>query len=137
MNNLAFISQIEPKNIKKAEIDPNWTNAMQEELNQFKRTNVWTLVERPLDNNVIETKWIFRNKLDEYSIVVRNKARLVTQGYTQEEGIDYDETFISVARLEAIKILLAFACYMDFNLYQIDVKSIFLNGTIKKEVYVE
>ena len=110
---------------------------MQEELNQFKRINVWTLVERPYDNNVIGTKWVFKNKLDEHGIVVRNKVRLVAQGYSQKEGINYDETFAPVVRLEAIKILLAFACYMDFKLYQMDVKSIFLNGTIKEEVYVE
>ena len=66
---------------------------MQEELNQFKLTNIWTLVERPYDNNVIGTKWVFKNKFDEHEVVVRNKARLVAQGYTQEEGIDYDETF--------------------------------------------
>ena len=94
MNNVAFISQIKPKNTKEAENDPNWINAMQKELNQFKRTNVWTLVERPYDNNVIETKWIFKNKLDEHGDVVRNKAKLVAQKYSQEEGIDYDETFV-------------------------------------------
>ena len=116
MTNLAFISQIEPKNIKEAESDPNWINAMQEELNQFKRINVWTLVERPYHNNVIGTKWVFKNKFDEQGVVVRNKARLVAQGYTQEERIDYDETFTSVTRLEAIRILLAFTCYMDFKL---------------------
>ena len=90
---------------------------MQEKLNQFKRTNVWTLVERPYDNNVIETKWIFKNKFDEHGVVVRNKERLVVQGYAQEEGISYDETFVPIVQLEAIRILLAFACYMDFKLY--------------------
>ena len=137
MNNLAFISQIEPKNIKEAESDPNQINVMQEELNQFKRINVWTLIERPYDNNMIRTKWIFKNKFDEHCIVVRNKERLVAQGYTQEEGIDYDETFAPVAQLEAIRILLVIVCYIDFKLYQMDVKSVFLNGTIKEEVYVE
>ena len=77
MNNVAFISQIESKNIEEAESDPSWINAMQEELNQFKRTNVWTLVERPSDNNVIGTKWVFKNKFDEHGVVIRNKARLV------------------------------------------------------------
>ena len=86
---------------------------------------------------MIETKWIFKNKFDEHGIVVRNKVRLVTQGYTQKKGIDYDETFAPVVRLEAIRILLAFACYMDFKLYQMDVKSVFLNSIIKEEVYVE
>ena len=110
---------------------------MQEELNQFKRINVWILVERPYDNNMIGTKWIFKNKFNEHGVVLRNKARLVAQGYTQEEGIDYDETFTPVVRLEAIRILLAFACYINFKLYQMDVKSIFLNGTIKEKVHVE
>ena len=103
---------------------------MQEELNQFKRTNVWTLVERPLDNNVIGTKWVFRNKLDEHGVVVWNRPRLVAQGYAREEGIDYDETFVPIVRLEAIRILLSFACYMNFKLYQMDIKSIFLNSNI-------
>ena len=110
---------------------------MQEKLNQFKIINVWTLVERPYDNNIIRTKWVFKNKLDEHGAVVWNKAKLVAQRYSQEEGIDYDETFIPVAHLEAIRILLAFACYMNFKLYQMDVKSAFLDGTIKEEVYVE
>ena len=114
MNNVAFMSQVEPNNIKEAKNDPNWINAMQEELNQFKRTIFWTFVERPYDNNMIGTKWIFKNKLDEHGVIVRNKTRLVAQGYSQEEGIDYDETFAPVVRLEAIKILLAFACYMNF-----------------------
>ena len=105
---------------------------MQEQLNQFIRRNVWTLVVRPLDNNVIITKWVFKNKLDEHGVVIRNKARLVAQGYTQEEDINYDETSIPIVRLEAIRILLAFACYMDFKLYQMDVKSVFLNGIIKE-----
>ena len=90
---------------------------MEEKLNQFQRNNVWILVERPLENSVIETKWIFRNKLDKHEIIIRNEVRLVTQGYTQEEGIDYDEIFAPIARLETIRILLAFTCSMDFKLY--------------------
>ena len=136
-NYLAFVSQIEPKNVKEAKNDPNRIIIIEEELNQFKRSNVWNLVERPLENLVIGTKWVFKNKLDEHRVVVRNKARLVAQGYNQEERIEYDETFAPVIRLEAIRLLLAFACIMDFKLYQIDVKSIFLNDIIKEEVYVE
>ncbi|GJY19543.1 copia protein [Tanacetum coccineum] len=85
---------------------------------------------------IIETKWVFRNKLDENGIVSRNKARLVAQGYNQQEGIDYDETYAPVARLESIRILLAYACALDFKLFQMDVKSAFLNGFINEEVYV-
>ncbi|KAK8621081.1 hypothetical protein V6N13_067524 [Hibiscus sabdariffa] len=110
---------------------------MQEELNQFDRSNVWTLVERPNDKSTIGTKWVFRNKLDESGNIVRNKARLVAQGYTQEEGIDFDETYAPVARMEAIRMLLAFACHHEFKLFQMDVKSAFLNGFINEEVYVE
>ena len=136
-NNMAFVSMIEPKNIKEAIIDDNWIIAMQEELNQFERNNVWKLVEKPENYPVIGTKWVFRNKLDEHGIIIRNKARLVAKGYNQEEGIDYEETYAPVARLEAIRMLLAYASIMNFKLYQMDVKSAFLNGLIQEEVYVE
>ena len=105
---------------------------MQEELNQFEINQVWELVPRPKDKHIIGTKWVFKNKLDENGIVVRNKARLVAQGYNQEEGIDFDETFALVARLEAIRVLLAYACSLNFQLYQMDVKSAFLNGFINE-----
>ena len=136
-NNMAFVSMIEPKNIKEAIVDDNWIIAMQEELNQFERNNVWKLVEKPENYPVIGTKWVFRNKLDEHGIIIRNKARLVAKGYNQEEGIDYEETYAPVARLESIRMLLAHASIMDFKLYQMDVKSAFLNGLIQEEVYVE
>ena len=136
-NNTTFVSLIEPKNFKEAIIDDHWIVAMQEELNQFERNDVWELVEKPSDYPIIGTKWVFRNKLDENGIVIRNKARLVAKGYNQEEGIDYEETFAPVARLEAIRMLLAYASIMNFKLYQMDVKSAFLNGLIQEEVYVE
>ncbi|KAH9673511.1 Integrase catalytic domain-containing protein [Citrus sinensis] len=133
----AFISQIEPKSFEDAENDESWIMAMQEELNQFERNNVWELVPKPEYQSVIGTKWVFRNKMDESGVVVRNKARLVAQGYNQEEGIDFDETFAPVARLESIRMLLAYACHKDFILFQMDVKSAFLNGHIMEEVYVK
>ena len=105
--------------------------AMQEELNQFERSEVWELVPRPSNQNVIGTRWVFRNKIDENDIIVRNKPRLVAQGFNQEEGIDYEETFTPIARLEAIRMLIAFACFKDFILYQIDVKKCFLNWLYK------
>nr|GEY82099.1 hypothetical protein [Tanacetum cinerariifolium] len=107
-----------------------------EELLQFKLQKVWTLVELPNGKRVIGTKWVFRNKKDERGIVIKNKARLVAQGYTQEEGIDYDKYFPLVARIEAIRIFLAYASYMGFIMYQMDVKSAFLYGIIEEEVYV-
>ncbi|GKA53214.1 retrovirus-related pol polyprotein from transposon TNT 1-94 [Tanacetum coccineum] len=127
---------IEPKNINEALKDESWVIAMQEELNQFVSNDVWELVPNPKDMTIIGTKWVFRNKLDENGVVSRNKARLVAQGYNQQEGIDYDETYAPVARLESIRILLAYACALDFKLFQMDVKSAFLNGFINEEVYV-
>ena len=109
---------------------------MQEELNNFTRNEVWSLVERP-KQNVIGTKWVFRNKQDEHGVVTRNKARLVAQGYTQIKGLDFGETYAPVARLESIHILLAYATHHNFKLYQMDVKSAFLNGPISELVYVE
>ncbi|GKD37825.1 retrovirus-related pol polyprotein from transposon TNT 1-94, partial [Tanacetum coccineum] len=135
-NFFCFVSSIEPKNVKEAIQDESWTMAMQEELNQFKTNDVWSLVPPPNNQTIIGTKWVFKNKLDENGVVSRNKARLVAQGYNQQEGIDFDETYAPVARLESIRILLAYACAHDFKLYQMDVKSAFLNGFINEEVYV-
>ena len=137
MSNVAFISSIEPKNPKEASSDDSWILAMQEELNQFTRNDVWELVPKPEDKTIIGTKWVYKNKMNELGEVVRNKARLVAQGYCQEEGIDFEETFAPVARLEAIRILLAFANHNNFKLFQMDVKSAFLNGFVKEEVFVK
>jgi hypothetical protein len=109
---------------------------MQEELNNFKRNEVWSLVPRP-KQNVVGTKWMFRNKQDEHGVVTRNKARLVAKGYAQVVGLDFVETFAPVARIESIRILLAYAAHHSFRLFQMDVKSALLNGPIKEEVYVE
>nr|GEW26060.1 retrovirus-related Pol polyprotein from transposon TNT 1-94 [Tanacetum cinerariifolium] len=126
----------EPKNINEALKDESWVIAMQEELNQFVSNDIWELVPNPMNITIIGTKWVFRNKLDENGLVSRNKARLLAQGYNQQERIDYDETYVPVARLESIRILLAYACALDFKLFQMDVKSAFLNGFINEEVYV-
>ncbi|GJR90118.1 retrovirus-related pol polyprotein from transposon TNT 1-94 [Tanacetum coccineum] len=112
-NFFCFISTIEPKNVNEALGDESWIVAMQEELNQFVANDVWELVPQPRNMTIIGTKWVFRNKLDENGIVSRNKARLVAQGYNQQEGIDYDETYAPVARLESIRILLAYACALE------------------------
>jgi hypothetical protein len=130
------VSFIEPYRIDDALRDPDWVLAMQEELNNFTRNEVWHLVLRP-NQNVVGTKWVFCNKQDEHSVVTRNKAQLVAKGYSQVEGLDFDETYAPVARLESIRILRAYATYHGFKLYQMDMKSAFLNGLIKEEVYVE
>nr|GEU80627.1 copia protein [Tanacetum cinerariifolium] len=109
---------------------------MEEELLQFKMQKVWILVDLPYGKRAIGTKWVYRNKKDERGIVIKNKARLVAQGHTQEEGIDNEEVFAPVARIEAIRLFLAYASFMGFLVYQMDVKSAFLYGTIKEEVYV-
>jgi hypothetical protein len=132
----SFVSSIEPFRVEEALQDPDWVLAMQEELNNFKRHEVWSLVPHP-KQNVVGTKWVFRNKQDEHGVVTRNKARLVAKGYAQVAGLDFEETFASVARLESIRILLAYAAHHSFKLFQMDVKSAFLNGPIKEEVYVE
>ena len=98
---------------------------------------MWELVPRPKGVNVIGAKWIFKNKSDEHGTVIRNKSRLVAQDYTQVKGIDFVETFASVARLESIRILLAIASHLNFKLYQTDVKSTFLSGMLQEEVYIE
>jgi hypothetical protein len=132
----SFVSSIEPYMIEDALRDPDWLVAMQEELNNFTRNEVWHLVPRP-NQNVVGTKWVFRNKKDEHGVVTRNKARLVAKGYSQVKGLDFDETYALIARLESIRILLGYATYHGFKLYKMDLKSTFLNGPIKEEVYVE
>ena len=131
-----YLSQVEPTKVEEAFQDESWVEAMHDELLQFQRNDVWILVPRPEGEHIISTKWIFRNKTDEEGNVIRNKARLVAQGYLQMEGVDYDETFASVARMESIKILLALAYQLKFKLYQMDVKTAFLNGILKEDVYV-
>ncbi|XP_019255689.1 PREDICTED: uncharacterized protein LOC109234243 [Nicotiana attenuata] len=135
--NIALISQIEPKKVEEALNDSSWVQAMQEELDQFSKNQVWKLIPKPENVSVIGTKWVFRNKLNEDGKVIRNRARLVAQGYSQQEGVDYDETFALVARLESIRIILAHTSFKGFRLFQMDVKSAFLNGFIEEEVFVK
>ncbi|GJR15281.1 retrovirus-related pol polyprotein from transposon TNT 1-94 [Tanacetum coccineum] len=130
------VSTAEPKNIKEAMANSAWIKAMQEELHQFDRLQVWELVDKPFGKNVIKLKWLWKNKKDEDQTVIRNKARLVAKGYAQEEGIDFEESFALVARLEAVRIFVAYAAHKSFPIYQMDVKMTFLNGPLKEEVYV-
>ncbi|GJR42273.1 retrovirus-related pol polyprotein from transposon TNT 1-94 [Tanacetum coccineum] len=130
------VSTMEPKNVNEAMTDPAWIESMQEELLQFKRLDVWLLVP-PLDNiKPLMLKWLFKNKHDEENTIIRNKTRLVVRGYRQEEGIVFEESFVPVARMEAIKIFLAYAAHKSFRVFQMDVKTAFLHGTLKEDVYV-
>ncbi|KAK1415001.1 hypothetical protein QVD17_30770 [Tagetes erecta] len=131
-----FLSQVIPKNISEALQDNSWIEAMQEELLQFRKQEVWKLVDLPEGENAIGTRWLYKDKQDERGIVVRNKARLISQGYTQQEGIDYEEVFAPVAQLEAIRVFLAYASFMKFKVFQMDVKGAFLYGPITDDVYV-
>jgi transposase InsO family protein len=134
---LALLSTIEPNCFEEANKDEFWNKAMDEELDQIEKNDTSELVPRPKNKNVIDTKWVFRNKLNEDGQVTRNKARLVCKGYAQIEGIDFEETYAPVARMEAIRFLLAYACSKNVKVYQMDVKSSFLNGELEEEVYIE
>ncbi|KAI3691004.1 hypothetical protein L2E82_49218 [Cichorium intybus] len=133
----AFLSMTEPKTIHTALKDPDWVKAMQEELAEFERNDVWNLVPTPPDVTIIGSRWVFRNKTDDQGVVCRNKARLVVKGYSQQEGIDYDETYALVARIEAIRIFLAYATHKNFKVFQMDVKCAFLHGELDREVYIQ
>jgi hypothetical protein len=132
----SFVSSLEPLKIDEALDDPDWVITMKEELNNFTRNEVRELIERP-KQNVIGTKWVFRNKQDEHGVITKNKARLVAQGFTQIESLDSGETYAHVARLESIRILLAYATHHDFKHYQMDMKSAFLNDPLSELVYIE
>ncbi|KAI3723832.1 hypothetical protein L2E82_35593 [Cichorium intybus] len=133
----AFLSMTEPKTIHSALKDPDWVKAMQEEIAEFERNNVWNLVPTLPDVTVIGSIWVYRNKTDDQGIICRNKACLVVKGYSQQEGIDYDETYAPVARIEAIRIFLAYAAHKNFKVFQMDVKCAFLHGELDHEVYIQ
>nr|GEX40481.1 hypothetical protein [Tanacetum cinerariifolium] len=132
----AFLTLVEPKTYKDALTQSCWIEATQVELNEFERLEVWELVPRPDKVMVITLKWIYKVKLNELRGILKNKARLVARGYLQEEGIDFEESFASVARLEGIRIFLAYAAHKNMVVYQMDVKTAFLNGNLREEVYV-
>nr|GFB56070.1 retrovirus-related Pol polyprotein from transposon TNT 1-94 [Tanacetum cinerariifolium] len=132
----AFLTSVEPKTYKEALTQSCWIEAMQEELHEFERLEVWELVPRPDKVMVITLKWIYKVKLDELGGILKNKARLVARGYRQEERIDFEESFAPVARLEAIQIFLAYAAHKNMVVYQMDVKTAFLNRNLRENVYV-
>ncbi|KAI3762784.1 hypothetical protein L1987_53225 [Smallanthus sonchifolius] len=132
----AFVSQLKPKNVKEALTDNCWIEAMQDELSQYQKLHVWDLVDLPSDVQPIGTRWVFKCKTDDRHVIVKNKERLVVQGFYQQEGLDHTEVYAPVARLEAIRLFLAYASYVGFKVYQLDVKSAFLYGKFHEEVYV-
>ncbi|GJY03819.1 retrovirus-related pol polyprotein from transposon TNT 1-94 [Tanacetum coccineum] len=132
----AFLTSVEPKTYKDALTQSCWIEAMQEELNEFERIEVWELVPRPDKVMVITLKWNYKVKLDEMGGILKNKARLVARGYCQEEGIDFEESFAPVDRLNSIQIFLSYDVHMNMIVYQMDVKTTFLNGILREEVYV-
>lgn len=131
-----FISTIGQRDHTEALADKFWTQSMQEKLEQFIRNEVLELVEKPVDGNIVETKWIFKNKIDETGAVVRNIDRLVAKGYSQIERVDFEETFAHVARLESIRLFIGMFCILNFTIYQMDVHSALLNGVLQAEVFV-
>ncbi|GJY11290.1 retrovirus-related pol polyprotein from transposon TNT 1-94 [Tanacetum coccineum] len=132
----AFLTSVEPKNFKQAMTEPSWIDATQEEIHEFKRLQVWELVSCLDKVMLIKLKWIYKVKTDEFGRVLKNKARLVAQGFKQEEGINFEESFAPVARIEAIRIFVANAANKNMTIFQMDVKTAFLNGELKEEVYV-
>ncbi|GJV56434.1 retrovirus-related pol polyprotein from transposon TNT 1-94 [Tanacetum coccineum] len=132
----AFLTLVEPKNFKQEMIEPSWIDAMQEEIHEFQRLEVQELVSCQDKVLLIKLKWIYKVKIDEFGGVLKNKARLVAQGFRQEKGIDFEESFAPVARIEAIRIFIANAAYKNMTIYQMDIKTAFLNGELKEEVYV-
>ncbi|GKB64195.1 retrovirus-related pol polyprotein from transposon TNT 1-94 [Tanacetum coccineum] len=130
------VSTTELKNIKEAMHDHSWIESMQDELNQFKRLDVWELVERRVGRNIIAVKRLWKNKTDAENIFIRNKCCLVAKGYGQEEGNDFEESFALVTRLEAVRIFVAYATHKNFPIYQMDVKTAFLNGPLEEEAFI-
>ncbi|CAL2249791.1 unnamed protein product [Prunus armeniaca] len=128
---------VEPENYEDAAQDESWRKAMEAELEMIEKNDTWKLVERPFAKPVIGVKWVYKTKLNLDGTVQKNKARLVAKGYSQKPGIDYNETFAPVARVDTIRTLIALAAHKEWSLYQLDVKSAFLNGVLKEEVYVE
>ncbi|GKA19555.1 retrovirus-related pol polyprotein from transposon TNT 1-94, partial [Tanacetum coccineum] len=132
----AFLTSVEPKNFKQAMTEPSWIDAIQEEIHEFQRLEVWELVSCLDKVLLIKLKWIYKVKMDKFGGVLKNKARLVAQGFRQEEGIDFDESFTPVSRIEAICIFVANTAHKNMTIYQMDIKTAFLNGELKEEVYV-
>lgn len=133
---LYLVAAEEPNNFSEAEHDDLWRQAMLEELNSIEENNTWMLTDLPVSKRPIGLKWVFKLKKDETGAVVKHKARLVAKGYVQRQGIDFDEVFAPVARMESVRLLLAVAAHFGWAVHHMDVKSAFLNGELEEEVYV-
>jgi hypothetical protein len=131
------VAVCEPDNYEEAQQNPSWQKAMEEEIFMIEKNKTWELVDRPEDKNIIGVKWIFRTKLNADSSINKFKARLVVKGYAQVYGVDYSDTFAPVARMDTIRLLLAVAAHRNWKVFQLDVKSAFLNGVLQEEIYVE
>nr|GFC30203.1 retrovirus-related Pol polyprotein from transposon TNT 1-94 [Tanacetum cinerariifolium] len=125
-----------PKNFKEAMTKPSWIDAMQKELHELEKLQVWELVPCPNKVMLVKLKWIYKVKTDKFGWVLSNKVRLVAQGFRQDEGINFEESFAPVARIEAICIFVANATHKNMTIFQMDVKTEFLNGELKEEVYI-
>ena len=132
-----LLADFEPRHVKDALENESWIEAMNEKIEKIEKNKTWTLLPKPKYKNVIGKKCVFENKLNEDGQVSRNKARLVCKGYYQEEGICYCENFSPIAILEGVKTLLPYVEHKGFKVYQMDVKSAFLNGILDEEVYIE
>lgn len=127
----------EPEDFEEAAKKKEWRTAMQDEIDVIVKNKTWDLVDRPKDKTVIGVKWIYKTKLNQDGSIQRNKARLVAKGYSQKPGVDFHETFAPVARHETIRGLISIAAQKEWFLHQLDVKSAFLNGVLKEEVFVD
>ena len=131
------MSTTEPGTFAEASTDEQWVKAMEEELDQIEKNETWELVPRPSNKNLIDTKRVLKNKINEYGQVIRNKDRFICKGYAHIEGIDFEETFASVAIMEAIRMVLAYDFFKDIKVYHMDVKSTFLNGELEEDIYIK
>ncbi|CAA6674803.1 unnamed protein product [Spirodela intermedia] len=134
---LHTVSSDEPVSFAEAEGHPSWRKAMEEEMASIEENRTWSLVDLPHDRRAIGLKWVYKVKRDENRAVAKYKARLVVKGYAQRQGIDYDEVFAPVARLDTVRLLIALAAHEGWEVHHMDVKSAFWNGDLKEEVYVE
>ncbi|KAD7479843.1 hypothetical protein E3N88_02979 [Mikania micrantha] len=134
--NKLLLAEEEPQNYKEVAKDKKWVEAMQAELNSINKTNTWTLTKLPSDHKAIGLKWVFKTKRDANGEIIKHKARLVAKGYVQQHGIDFDEVFAPVARIETVRLIFALASYNGWEVHHLDVKSDFLHGELKEEVYV-